>query len=208
MKKNKLILFDWGGIVEPQKEGFIKTFKTLFKTLGYDKDDVIDILKNYHLSSIRTLDEYESIFENMKKDFNISCTFDQYLNLYTELFDKIIYYKDVAEYESSLKDKCNIGILSNLSVIDHDRIDKQLNLKNYDYVFLSYELGCQKPNKEIYEKVQSMLPFNKEDILFVDDLEKNINAAKEMGWNTCLANGLELDKIKKACECFINKEND
>lgn len=203
MKKSKLILFDWGGVVELQEEGFIKSFKEMFKELGYYKDDVIEKLRNYHLSSIKTIEEYEDTFNDMKKDFNIDCSFDTYLNLYQKHFKNIKYYKDVAEYEVSLKDKCYIGILSNLSVLDHDRIDKELGLSNYDYVFLSYELGCQKPNKEIYEKVQSKLPFKKEDILFIDDLQKNINTAKEIGWNTCQATGLELNKIKQVCEEFI-----
>ena len=56
MKKNKIILFDWGGIVEPQEEGFIAAFKKLFKKLGYDGDNVIDILKKYSISSISTIE--------------------------------------------------------------------------------------------------------------------------------------------------------
>lgn len=208
MKKNKIILFDWGGIVEPQEEGFIAAFKKLFKKLGYDGNDAIDILKKYSISSVSTIEGYKAMFDEIKKEFNISCTFDEYLKKYRKIFGKIKYNKKVAKYEVSLKDKCYIGILSNLSIIAHDRIDKQLGLNNYDYVFLSYKLGCKKPDKKIYEKVQSALPFKPKDILFIDDLEQNIIPAKELGWNTLLASGKELDKIKKCCNEFLNEENE
>ena len=208
MKKNKLILFDWGGVVEYQEEGFVKAYKKMYKYLGYDNDDLIQRLGKYHLSSIKTIDEYELIFEDMKREFNLGVDFNTYLKIYDDFFENIEYNIDVAKYEVSLKDKCYIGILSNLSIRDHGRINKELGLDNYDYVFLSYELGLQKPNKEIYEKVQSMLPFEPKDILFIDDLEKNIIPARELGWNTCQASNKELDKIKQACKEFINEENE
>ena len=204
MKRHKLILFDWGGVVEPQEEGFIKAYKDMYKYLEYDKDDVIERLSNYHLSSIKTIDEFKEAFNNIKVDFNLDVDFEEYVKIYNDYFMNIDYYKEVAKYEVSLKDKCYIGVLSNLSVIDHDRIDKQLGLNNYDYTFLSYEFGCQKPGIKIYRKVQDMVPFEPNEILFIDDLEKNIVSAKEIGWNTCNASGKELDKIKVACEKFIN----
>ena len=204
MKKNKLILFDWGGVVEPQEEGSISAFKELFSKFGYINDDIISKLKKYKLSSISTIDEYKKTFEEMKKDFNVTCTFNEYLNLYKEIFDRVNYHKEVADYEVSLNDKCYIGILSNLSIIDNDRIDKQLGLNNYDFVFLSYEFGCQKPDRKIYEEIMKKLPFDGKDILFIDDLEKNVLVPKELGWNTFVASGNELEKIKQACEEFIN----
>ena len=207
MKKNKLILFDWGGVVEPQEEGFIKAYKGLFKSFGYDKENVIDSVRKYRLSSIKTIEGYKKVFNKIIKDFGINVSFEEYIESYYKIFMKIKHYKDVANYEISLKDKCYIGILSNLAVIDYERIDKQLGLSNYDYLFLSYELECQKPDKKIYEKVQDSVPFKPSDILFIDDLEKNINTAKKMGWNVCQASGLELDKIKQACEEFLKEES-
>lgn len=81
----------------------------------------------------------------------------------------------------------------------------QVGLDNYDYVFLSFEFGCQKPNEIIYDKVMEKLPFNSKDILFIDDNAKNIEMAKNKRWNTLLATGLELDRIKKTCEDFLGE---
>ncbi len=64
-------------------------------------------------------------------------------------------------------------------------------------------MNCKKPSKEIYEKVNEIIPFNPENILFIDDRQDNVDMAKEFGWNTLKATGLQLEKIKVCCDKFI-----
>ena len=205
--RKKLILFDWGNIVDAHTTGYTcyDAFNDLFKACGYDgNDDVFAGLK-FKLDTIPTVDEFESAYNQIARDYNFKTTYPEFIKLYKEIFDKVDYYKDVADYEKSLKDKCYIGILSNLTVFDKERLDRQVDLSKYDYVFLSFELSCKKPGREIYEKVIKQLPFKPEDILFIDDRQDNIDTAKEFGWNTFRVTGLELDKIKECCDNFINE---
>jgi putative hydrolase of the HAD superfamily len=205
-KKNKLILFDWGNIVESHDVGFgnIQAWNELFTSCGYTGDKVIfNSLGKYQLSKIMTNEEFESTYNDIKEEFKLNTSYEEFVENYKRIFDNINYFKEVADYEHSLKDKCYIGILSNLTIFDKERLDKQVGLSNYDYVFLSFELGLRKPNIEIYERVQQELPFNKEDILFIDDRSNNIESASSFGWNTFQCTGLELDKIKEVCEEFI-----
>ena len=207
MKKNKLIIFDWGEIVESHYENFgtSQAFNELFKVLGYKNED-IDIFKSLHkykLSSISSMEELEETYNEIKKEFDLEKDFAAFVDNYIKIMDKIYYYKDVVEFEHSLKDKCYIGILSNLVILDEERINKQLNLSMYDYVFLSYKFGLKKPNKDIYEEVMKNIEFKPEEILFIDDSEKNIETAKSMGWNTLMATGKELNKIKEKCYEFL-----
>ena len=202
MKANKLILFDWGGIVESHKTGYnnYMAWEELMKTCGATHE--IDIRK-YHLTSIPTEEEFEEAFNKMKEEGNLTATFKEFVGKYQEIFDKVDYYTNVRDYELSLKDECYIGILSNLNIYAKERLNKQVGLSNYDYVFLSFEMACRKPDIEIFEKVQEQLPFDKKDILFIDDRLDNCEAAREFGWNVCNATGLELDKIKEACQEFL-----
>lgn len=204
MKKNKIILFDWGNIVEAHTTGYtmFDAYRYLFKEFGCDLEDKINLGK-YHLSSIPDLKEFEKTFEQIKKQYQLNCDYKTFLEKYDYYFSKISYYYKVRDYEISLKERCYIGILSNLAVMDKKRLNDQVGLDNYDYVFLSFELKCQKPDSRIYEIVSEKLPFDGKDILFVDDSEENILEAKRHGWNTLLATGLELEKIKEACESFI-----
>ena len=206
--KNKLILFDWGNIVESHNTGYSckRAWNDLFIACGYKGDkDIFNNLSDYNLSAIRNETEFEKVYGIIKNDFNLNTNYLEFVKIYKEIFSKIDYYEDVKEYEISLIDKCYIGILSNLTIFDKKRLDKQVGLKNYDYVFLSFEMGCKKPSIEIYEKVQEALPFDKKDILFIDDRENNIETAKKFGWNTVCATGLELDKIKDACNNFLKQ---
>ena len=204
--EKKLILFDWGNIVESHTTGYTcrDAFNDLFKACGYvGNSDIVTSLGKYKLSSIQTVADFEKVYNQMALEYNFKTTYVEFIKLYKEIFDKIDFYKDVADFEKSLKDKCYIGILSNLTVFDKERLNKQVDLSKYDYVFLSFELGMKKPNRDIYDEVQSKLPFEPKDILLIDDRQDNIDMAKEIGWNTLKATGLELEKIKECCEKFI-----
>lgn len=206
--KNKLILFDWGNIVESFTTGYtcIDAWNDLFISCGYDgKEAAYNKLHKYKLTRIKDYQEFEKVYEQMKTDFNLNKSFDEFIDIYKDTFDKVYYYKNVSEYEKSLKDKCYIGIFSNLTIFDKERLDKQVDLSKYDYVFLSYEMGLRKPEIEIYNKVQSNLPFKPADILFIDDKLANVESASKIGWNVLQTTGLELDKIKQTCEDFLNK---
>ncbi len=207
--KQKLILFDWGNIVESHSTGYScsDAWNDLFAACGYKGNkNIFNELGKYKLTAISNMADFEKTYNEISKDFNFNTTYSEFIKLYKEKFDKIDYYKDVAEYEKSLKDRCYIGIFSNLTLLDKERLNKQVDLSKYDYAFLSFELGMKKPNIEIYEKVQSIASFKSEDILFIDDRTNNIETAYKLGWNVFQATGLELDKIKEVCEEFINRE--
>ena len=205
---DKLILFDWGNIVESHSIGYNGwvSWDDLFKRCGYTGNErAFHLIGKYNLINIKTEEEFKSVYEQMKIDFNFNKDFDFFVKSYKEIFSNINYFKDVADYEISLKNRCKIGILSDLIIYDKERLDKQVGLDNYDYVFLSYEYGTNKYHIEYFEQIQKELPFEPSNILFVDDRQDNCEKAKSIGWNVCQATGLELDKIKDACEEFLSR---
>lgn len=209
MKQNKLILFDWGNIVEAHTTGYnlYTAYEKLAKDIGYtEKKQFTKTLSEYGWSVIQNYEEFEKMFNKLKKEYNLTCSYNEFLEKLDKYFEDVEYYENVRDYERSLKEKCYIGVLSNLGIVERARIDKQLGLDNYDYVFLSFEIGLKKPNNDIYEYVEEHVTFKPENILFIDDREDNIMVAKKRGWNTLQATGLEFNKIKKACEDFLDKE--
>ena len=207
MKQSKLILFDWGGIVDSHRTGysFYKAYQDAFTKLGYTGEGILEskILDKYEITSARNLNELEQKYNQIKTDLNLSGNFEEFKENFLNHLSKTDHYPDVSEYETSLKDRCNIGILSNLIILDKERIAKQLKLEDYDYLFFSFDLGLSKPNPQIYNKINEQLPIPPKDILFLDDTEANVTAAKEAGWNSVCVTGLELPKIKAYCEAFL-----
>ncbi len=52
----------------------------------------------------------------------------------------------------------------------------------FDLQVLSNEVGLEKPEAEIYRYVESRLGGSPHELVFVDDLEPNVAAARACGW--------------------------
>ena len=212
---SKVIIFDWGGVVESHennlqdlKEAKIRMIKKLNSNLsdeeilaGWTDKTSTGILMGANNDPENIKDWVNLVQYNM----GIRISFDEFKRLYEEELSSVKYYKEVVDFAHSLKNKCKIAILSNLMPFDKKRIDNQYDLDEFDYVYLSFEIGLKKPDKQIYEYVLDDLKIDAKNILFIDDDTDNILMAKECGWNTCQAFGYELDKIKKSVEKFLKE---
>ena len=92
--------------------------------------------------------------------------------------------KEFLNFAKSLQKNGNlIGILSNLTPETSEHIEKNL-FKDFDYHFYSNLLKMSKPNSEIYQYVCDQI--SSDDILFIDDKQENLDAAKSFGIKTIL----------------------
>ena len=85
-----------------------------------------------------------------------------------------------------LKQSYNVYLLSNTNPrhIKHE-VDKRFSFqKNVDRAFYSFDLGCRKPDEEIYLKALKLAGAKPEDSLFIDDVMINIDTARSLGIKT------------------------
>lgn len=61
----------------------------------------------------------------------------------------------------------------------------------FEKLFLSYKMNCSKPGEEIYRKMLLEGGMKAEETLFIDDGEKNIEAARRLGINVLKVNNGE-----------------
>lgn len=213
--ENKIVIFDWGGIVESHKKGennYFKIIVNIIKSINPDinEKEVISLWKKCtydkdgrSISACKDIKDLEKWFSRIKEAYKLKCDFTTFYNIYRKEFESVDYYKDMVKLEHETKRRCKIGILSNLTLLDKERLDKQLDLNKFDYIWLSFELGEIKPNSKIYEIVEKDCKISPENILFIDDREENVIAAQKRGWNICNHSGYEIDKIKDKIEEFI-----
>ena len=65
----------------------------------------------------------------------------------------------------------------------------------FDSLYLSYKLGVMKPNKKIFQYIIDNEKIQPGESLFIDDGERNINAARLLGFKTlCQINGEDWTK--------------
>lgn len=65
---------------------------------------------------------------------------------------------------------------------DHNLQASEFEDSSFNFVFYSHLIGHRKPEKQIYQFIEDQLDIKSKDILFIDDLEDNVQAARDHGW--------------------------
>ena len=73
--------------------------------------------------------------------------------------------------------------LSNTTAEHWARMDEFPTVGQLRYRFASHELGLSKPEPAIYQHVEQQLGYSGKQILFFDDAEENVTAARNFGWH-------------------------
>ena len=215
---DKIVIFDWGGVImhkhpvdNNDKQAIIRTIKSFNQDLSDDEawSVYINTLIDEHGIYISRQNDEQSIMRwidrlNSAGHFNTSV--EDFSRKFIEEHLKVDYYKDLVEYIHSLKEKCKIAIFSDLIYCCYPVLDKQVDLSQFDYVWLSYITHLRKNTEEVFELVEKDVQVSPEDIMFIDDTTVNIENAKKRGWNTGQAFGYELDKIKTSIEQFLSNK--
>lgn len=95
----------------------------------------------------------------------------------------------VKETVEELKEKYLLGILSNSTELNEQVSVRKKCYNPFKLKILSYEVGCTKPGKKIYEILIKRLlenNINPNETVFIDDREENLSPAKQLGINTIL----------------------
>lgn len=82
--------------------------------------------------------------------------------------------------------------------------DTGIKFAKPQYIFTSYNLGLLKPDIAIYQAIQQELNVPYNELLFIDDKEKNVTSAKSLGINGIIFNK---NTILKEMMSYINQKN-
>ncbi len=96
------------------------------------------------------------------------------------------------------KSGITVGILSNTEHVTYSVVKELLSLTHFKYKFLSYKIGHLKPEPQIYQHVIENISFQKEEILFIDDLKSNVESAIKSGIDAIQYSGY--NKLLEQCK--------
>lgn len=215
---NKIIIFDWWGVILKEyphhycdQDAIKETIKKFNN--GLTDDDTyslyLDTLSDENDRIISIFDDYENKYkwyERIKNKGNLNVSYEEFINEFINNYKKIDKYEEVVNYIYSLKDKVNVALFSDLIFVCFEALKKHIDLKVFSKVFLSYKEGYVKTNIEAFINVENKLNIKGENILFIDNNKINIENAKKRGWNTCLAFGYEIEKIKNSVDKFLDEK--
>lgn len=82
------------------------------------------------------------------------------------------------------------GVLSNVIPVTLDSVRSRNGYAGFNPLILSCEIGFAKPDEAIYKFALEKLNLKPEEVLYIDDMEKNLPPAGKLGMHTILAKSL------------------
>ena len=195
--KIKYVIFDVGGVCYPYS---LDNLNQYFRDKVADKND-FDSKKGIKSFNYNPFMTGEVNFTQFCKDLCNHCKIS-YSQDMEEKIDIAMHNGVGSIFEETLtvmdelrKQNIEICLLSNALP---NLIDTADFLTNRENIFVSYELRLLKPDLEIYKKVMEKLNATPEEIVFIDDKPKNVDAAKSLGIHGIVFNQQTIiDKINK-----------
>ncbi|HVZ67176.1 MAG TPA: HAD-IA family hydrolase [Patescibacteria group bacterium] len=178
----KAIVFDWHGVLD--KVSLIGFVEILKRNTHLSEDRLLEL--------IRPIDRKITIGE-INKDQFIEDVYDatginkaKILEA-TNYIDQVIKDEELWRLVEKLRKKYKLGILSDAPTYKTERIKYFVNLDRFfDAYIFSSDVGMRKDNPKMFDLICELLNTKPAETLFVDDLERNIERAKKLGFETFL----------------------
>ena len=181
MEKISCVLFDLGGvIVYWHNKWLIKEVCIRFELNLKETTKVFqETIPSLSSGKIQELQFWKEI----GKKINSKSLINLDESLYDSIFRKYARINEpVVQLSHQLKHKgFSLGLLSNTEVITYSIVEEMTSMNHFDYKFLSYKIGYTKPDKRIFHHVLANLPFEKTELLFIDDTLTHVEAALSEG---------------------------
>ena len=195
----KAIIFDVGGVyMEGSSVDFInRSYKILGieKTIASSNGVVFD--ENYNKGLI----SHEDCF---RKFFNVPVSEDQMRKIEDVWTTTWAPTEEMLNLVKNLKKKYTLAILSNSDLLNSTKYTERGWYSYFNPIILSHELGIIKPDIRIYEVALAKLGIPSNQCVFIDDQEKVLIPARELGMETILFKSIDQLKeelIEKGVEC-------
>jgi putative hydrolase of the HAD superfamily len=119
-------------------------------------------------------------FSELRDKFALTITFEEFKDIWNPIFWENPRVIEAIEY---LKAKgYPLFLLSDTNELHFAHIIDQYPIVHaFDEWILSFEVGAKKPEKRIYDVIFEKMDVDGSDVFYVDDLERNVEAARSLG---------------------------
>ncbi len=106
-------------------------------------------------------------------------TWEGFLDAWNSVFARQLIDDDLL---ASIAGRVRLWAISNTNKLHCDFLAKKFSfLRHFEGLVLSYEAGALKPDPQIFRTALERIQVPPSEVLFVDDLEENVEAAKAIG---------------------------
>lgn len=206
MSKISFVYFDVGGVALKDFSDTPK-WENMLRDLGLDKFDrsQVDQIYGSHDTAICKGEfRVEGLIPIYKKQFGITVPPD---------FDFLQYFVDRFELNegiwpiiTQLRNRhLKVGLLTDMypDMLSRINAKKLIPQISWDAVIDSSIEGVRKPMPEIYKLAQEMAGVPAEEILFIDNRQKNLDGAQRAKWQTYLYDSSDYSKANSELSNFF-----
>ena len=141
----------------------------------YDSVFESGLVRDYELGQISS----EEFARRSMERLNVALEMDEIKNIWSDIFHPVA---GMEELMTSLKGSYRLVLLSNTNEWHFEHCHKTFPVvRLFEHLALSCRLGCQKPDREIFEKALAMAGARPEETLYVDDIPAYVDTARRLG---------------------------
>ncbi len=192
MNEIKAIIFDLGDVLFPIDQGFVERVARHAMRFVDAPDPTFSFRSFLNESGLwqkfETSIEYEAqdfhkdLVEQADLDLGLEEFQEAWISCFHGVNEELIRQTEILEQSH----KFQLAILSNINSLHWEAFKEwgylaYLKAFKSENTFLSFELGCMKPQTEIYETACGILKVAPRECFFVDNIEINVKAFQKLG---------------------------
>ncbi len=171
-----LLHFDWMRAARKLAAQSAISAEEMLSSLDYTHEVI-----QYELGKISS----REFFEHARRALRFTGTFEQFAPTFADIFSEI---PEIIGLHADLRQRgVPTFVFSNTNELaaNHVRVNYPFFAHFTGYVF-SFEHGAMKPDARLYEVVERLSGCRGGELLYIDDLAKNIEAGRARGWQVIL----------------------
>ena len=187
----KAVIFDYGGVLKdgtPLPVEISEAFNISLEELDKLKDKTVPLFKLLNSGLIDEENFWHKIAEAIEKPLPSDC-----IRLGREIYRKRFSLNTkLLAFAKLIKSKgFKIAVLSNIAEFQAEIIRENGGYDDFNPVVLSYEEKVNKPDLAIYLSALERIKLKPNECIFIDDKERNLLPARDLGMQTILAQSTE-----------------
>ena len=129
----------------------------------------------------------EEFYLRVKDMLDLNLSFNSFVSIWNDIFFLNPQNRLVYRLVNTLRANYKTAILSNINTLHYDYLKKNFPVFGvFDEIFLSFQLGLIKPDKEIYKKVIQELKVRPQEVFYTDDRPELVESANSQGIRGCV----------------------
>lgn len=178
-KKFDYILFDLGGVLVELalQEKMLEWMEHKITLEEFNKKWLLsDAVRSFE-SGMMTSSEFA---KSIIKEFNLPVNEEEFIEGFMSFIKG--FYDGMEDLLRELSQSYTLALLSNTSKLHWSKLCTEYDMEGMiKHNFLSYKTGINKPDKEAFLNVIRVLGTEPDKILFLDDNQLNVDAARQVG---------------------------